>query len=380
VPGKGPEGQWDRRVYIKTISGTLSDHTYSVVSNWSEAGTIDNHNRAVLIEGEGSQYWTKQYYIWSGVSNVLRDYMTPWIEDALTTSNKAYVYNLGWDPDYATGWKLWKVVTNVISEENWKYNYWLDYSSTSYWTEVYQYFWNDTNDFSNPWHWRRYYVNYYLWDTIILTSNYWNIPVTNVVWGDTGESSEVLTYRLYYTNTHYYKYSYLTNYYLDTAYGYKVKVPIYPNTSLTTFGSLTNFATKFTNLFYNTNKWLYQPGKVTTTNELQSFEVHTITNSGGTNFTWTNFVWTSSQVTNPAVYSNAWAWPIYREALNQRMQAVTNMTDLIASNVVIESLRRTLSTTSSNTTAEGWENAAISTGTWNYAVPISRRNYYGDYR
>lgn len=370
---------YNRRVFVAKVPGTALSNDSIVVTNWTNPGTAENYNRMEAVVGEGSQYTVKRTYIWAGVSNILADYMAPWIEDSKTTAANEYLYNIGWDPNYATGWRLWRAETNAIPPEDWQYTYWLDYSETSYWITVYDYYRTDTNDFSAPWHYRRTYTSYFLWDIVSVdTSQFWNVTWSNWQYTVVG-SEEDYTYRKREPQTNYWVYSYTTNYGLDVDRYYQIVFPAYPNTTPSAFGSLTNFAATFPDLFSGTNQWLYRPQTTTQTNVLLSSSPHSFIDTNGVSFAWTSYAWTTYDVVNPPVYSNAWDWPLRREALNQRSRAVTNLTDLLASNVVFEARRRSFTTNDYGNRDVGWAKAAISTGTWTYAVSISRQDNFRNF-
>ncbi len=243
-PGGVPE-DYDWKVMIGTNPATIEDYEWKVMVDTNPATAEDYDWKVVIgsneVPEEVSDFHIEPtVYIWKDVENNLARYLIPWIKDPMSTYEEAYLYNLGWDPDYATGWRVWTEAPAGVKESvrsYWEYVY--DYFKYvyDYFKGVYEYWKYGVGD--PPWHYERGYDYYWLYERYVVTNEY-RFDEEEITKSDT------------HMVTYYYKDEVLTNYFkyqIDySLYDRYIETPLhqvvydhYPIDTLPTYDSISNF-------------------------------------------------------------------------------------------------------------------------------------------
>lgn len=354
VPGDA--SNWDRRVLTGTEQGTAGDHDwYTVTTNagtpeaydffsvTTNAGTPVNHNYTTLTPHDV----TNRVYIWEGVPDLLAGYMTPWLVDHIDTGagyRSTYMFNRGWSPSYATGWRLYQQWMST----NYTTNYFI--LSTNFFAleydykkNTYDYYRNNTNDDATPWHYRREYNTWWKWPTeeiyyqhTVVTQDYYT--TAPIDWW-TG-----ITTNYFKWQTRFYK----RPWHLKEQ-RYRISYPVHPTPPPR--WTVADFFAAFPNL--------HTPIHQTERQVLLSTQTITITNTSGSVASWQQNTFTNELVSVPAIDSSAWSGIQWAEVFNEKRAQIEQL-NLVTAPAVLEFQHRQLSTT--NYAAPAWSSQPISTG------------------
>ncbi|MFA5187244.1 MAG: hypothetical protein WC551_12270 [Patescibacteria group bacterium] len=266
---------------LTNTPGTASNFTFYTVS--TSAPVLSDESEYNLITYDGADIYL--LYIWSGVSNLLAEYLEPWIIDhtnfsqsGTTNTYSFYQYNLGWNPDYNTGWRLYEGYTNFNNAHPSTFTnerYWIETYTTNYFltltnTDYYKYY--ATNDYFR---YQRYY-DYWWSNTLTKTTNYTKTTID------------------YFKNS--------TNYYVNSNVYYK-----------------NNFTTNYFGDSGKTNIYI----TYTNYGNLPVWNMSGLVGSGIGDGT--NLMQIPALGTNAAVYAGTNALPLFRDVIYERMALVTNL-------------------------------------------------------
>jgi len=372
----GTESNYTRSVYIDTTPGTEDHYTSLTISNYTMLSSLDHYNR---ISNSYNSICSRTW-IWSGVSNILAGYMTPWVVDhtnadinwttnSLTSGQtnyyNTYLYNYGWSPSYNTGWRIYTEGVTPIATPHY---YW-DWVETNYYHANYEYFLNDPGS-GVAYHYERRYSYYWKYPTEAVYTYYKDGSWTNseyLTFNETQWYSNPPPTYLYYKTVDNYNYTLqvLTENYVIKEPLYTIKYQVYPTPP--PVYSLSSFMRSHSNMLGSTN-WMISPAYLSESNVFLSNHVYVVTNSGVISV-WTNNYYANMVVTNRAVYSNEFARSLWAASFQSRYAAYTSLV-WCSGGAVIESKTRSLTTT--NETAPTWSTIAITTnlsgGTYNCSI------------
>lgn len=364
----GSVDDYTRRVALSTNLVSSSPYSFLTTSNHTQNSTVDHFNRTT------PRVRNDRVYIWAGVSNLLAQYMTPWVVDHTNNSTVGntnyydqYLFNYGWSPFYNTGWRLY---SEAISA--WGTNYFWDWTTTNLYLINYQYFKANTNESAPPFHYPRSYSYYWKYPTEVITTDYCNESYQ--YWGPV----HAMQTRYWYPGaTNYFKtvdnFVYTKNQFV---YGideprYTIKYQVFP--SGPPLYTLPSFLTAHSNTLGNAN-WLLNPFYLCETQAVLSNVVMSVTNDGVVD-SWTNYYTTNTVITNPAVYGTNWAISLWGDSFNQRYKATTAL-QWTSYGAYIESETRTIGWVTSTV---AWATTAVttnSTGSGTYNSSIQGLGYW----
>ena len=352
----GQRTNYTRRAEVAVTEGTSNNYDYTTVSSYTIESTMDHYNRTT------SRTNHDRIFVWTAVSNLLAEYMVPWVVDHAnhwTSGNDdykdRYLFNYGWSPSYSNS--TWRLYSDIKYPTN--FNYFWNWSEINH-RNKYEYFKANTNSSAPSWHYPRSYSYYWKYPTEVVGYDwedwydwYWCEGFGfSWIWDHPGEITT--NYCKYQDQLNYVKYTYTTNYVI-TENRYTIKYQMFPsNPPLYTVPS---FFEVHSNALGNTN-WLLSPTYLSETQSITSFDVLSVTNDGVIS-TWTNYVVTNTMVTRTAVYSNDWAISLWGGSFIQRHKAVDLL--LWTTNTAwLESETRWVTTTNI-TACPGWTTLYVTT-------------------
>jgi len=360
---------WTTQIY--TIAGPYDGVLNT--SNHTDTGTSDFNNRSYQTN---FTYGATRVYIWAGVSNLLSDYMTPWVVDSQetnvigdTTYYDSKLYNHGWSPTYNTGWRLYSETSPTLTGYDTKY-FW-DYTTTNYYKYEYDYYKAVTNPPAPSYYYPRSYTYYWLYPVNVVTTHYCNELYTPYGWQPTTVYYTLYHYHggTYYDGKNYFKT--IDNFvYTKDQSVYGIDEPRYTIRYKSSYESpplytVSSFWDANSNLLGGTN-WMINPTYLTETQTCLSSNVLSVTNDGVVS-TWTNYVTTNTIITNAAAYSNDWAISMWGDSFIQRYKATTTL-QWTTCGTYIESATRTIGWVTNDAT---WAAATITTnigGVYNSSI------------